>query len=37
MNSNGDSKAPWNILCCMETPPNVSPFDVSTIFQLHML
>ena len=37
MNSNGDNKSPWNIPRCMETLPNVSPFDVSTVFRLHML
>ena len=37
MNSNGDNESPWNFPRCMETSPNVSPFDVSTLFQLRML
>ena len=37
MNSNGDNESPWNILRSTETLPNVSPFDVSTVFQLQML
>ena len=36
MNSNENNKCPWSILCCIEISPNVSPFDVSTVFQLRM-
>ena len=37
MNSNAENETPLNIPRCMETSPNVSPFDVSTLFQLRML
>ena len=33
MNSNGDNESPWNIPHCIETWPNISPFDVSAILQ----
>ena len=37
MNSDAENGFPWNIPNCMETSPNVPPFDVSTLFQLRLL